>query len=101
MTPPSVAVPMGSTQILPPRHNRVKHLCQSGHVVIKVWGIVHIPRVDSREDRIRLPSEKGRTTNERMNGKQTTLVEIFEGEESKVTSIVKVELLKPLCTVPW
>ena len=50
--------PWGSTQILLSRHNRVKHPCRDSHAVINAWGIAHIPRVVSREDRIQLLSEK-------------------------------------------
>ena len=89
LNPAQLRRPLGSTQILPPRHIRVKHSCQSGHAVIKARGVAHTPRVDSREDRIRLLSEKGRATKERMNRKQATLFEIFEGEELKGTNVIE------------
>ena len=51
--------PWGSAQTLPSRHNEAQRPRQDGRAVVKAWGIAHIPRVDLREDRIRLPSEKG------------------------------------------
>ena len=57
--PAQLGRPWGSTQTLPSRHNEAQRLRQDGHAVIKAWGIAHIPGVVSREDRIRLSSEKG------------------------------------------
>ena len=50
--------PLGSTQTIPPEHSRVQYPCSGGHAIIKALGLAHIPMVDSREDMIRLPSEK-------------------------------------------
>ena len=73
--------PLGSTQTPLLRHNRVKFPCQSSHAVIKAWGVAHTLGVDSREDRIRLPSEKGRTTEQTVNMAQTTWCKNFENED--------------------
>ena len=59
--------PRGSTQTLPPRHNEAQRHRRDCHAVIKACGIAHIPGVDPREGRIRLPSEKGHTWDKRMN----------------------------------
>ena len=77
--------PWGSTQTIPPSHNRVKHLCQGGHATgIEAWRVVRTFMVASREDRIQLPSEKdathqavadrrGRAENQTINTTTTTI----------------------------
>ena len=102
--PAQLCCPWGSTQTFPSMHNRVKHPCRDGHAVIQAWGIAHIPRVDPREGRIRLPREKDlnqqaatiqqRTINERDNNHTTTKVKgkpkaevkTLEGKHGTVSS---------------
>ena len=71
LNPAQPCRPLGSTQMFPPRHNRVKHHCQSG--LIKAWGIAHIPRVDPREGRIRLSCEKGQPNNGTTDDNERTI----------------------------
>ena len=48
--------PRGSTQTIPPEHDRVQCICSGGHA--RARGIAHIPMVVSREGMARLLSQK-------------------------------------------
>ena len=70
--------PWSATQTFPFEHNRVKHLCSGGHVTCtETWGSARVPRVDPREDMIRLLCEKG-SDNKRMPGKEF----VYDGGET-------------------
>ena len=71
MSPAQFCRPWGSTQTLPPKHNEAQRFCQDGDAVIQAWGIAHIPKVDPRERRIRLPSEKGLQPNAALHNNTT------------------------------
>ena len=49
----------GSTQTIPSEFNRVKHPCSDCHGLFEAFGAARVPKVVSREGRIRLLSEKG------------------------------------------
>ena len=61
--------PRVPTQTLSSEQNRMQYPCLGGHAVIKAWRIAYIPRVDPREGRTRLPSEKGYALNAIMDGR--------------------------------
>ena len=100
LNPAQFCRPWGSTQIFPSRHNEAQRFRQDGRAVVKAWGIVDIPRVDPREGRIRLPSEKGLQPNAALHNNTTlkknsckkcvdkeALPQAWERKRKKTTSI--------------